>query len=255
MTNDRLAEIFNRQAQFVESLHPIHLANDMWAGPYPLLLDSRRDQEHFRLLAWRCTEELIEAVECHYECVDMETYDGKFKEEMADALHFLIELCLAMGITEGELVSGYEDTILNPGVDQLGYCFWQCGKAAEGTIPERIGNVGYKLGLAMHQLRQRPWRTDNRPTNRTLLVGKMHATWFTFVTACKRAGVNSNELYDAYFKKGVVNDQRTAQQHLNENAPYVRCSKCGRKSYDVISDAVQCGMTQPYGSVCDGILQ
>jgi len=224
MATDRLAEIFKRQLEFVKSLEPIYRDNLMFPGYYPLRLDSRDDQEHFRLLAWRCMEELCEAVECYYEYLDTESYEGKFAEEMADALHFLIELCIATGVTEGELVSGYEATILNPEVDQLHYCFWRIGNATEATIPERIGNVGYKLGLAMHQLRQRPWRTDDRPTNRTIFVGRMSATWYTFVTACKRAKIGPADIYNAYFAKSCINKIRR-----DENMPKSECSVEGKE--------------------------
>lgn len=38
--------------------------------------------------------------------------------------------------------------------------------------------------------------------------------------------------------------------HLLENAPFLLCDRCGRKSYDLIETV--CSMPQPSGRICDG---
>lgn len=210
---DRLAEMFQAKKEFLKTLAPIYRRNHFPDWSIPFELNGRHDQEYFRLLAWRVNEELIEAVEVYYECIDTESYEGKFREEMVDSLHFLIELCLATGVSEGELVSGFEGHATED-YDYLGRAFLHMGKCSEETIPQRVAFVGYKLGLAMHCLRQRPWRTDDRPTNRSLFVARMYGTWSTYIAACIRSHISAEALYEAFFAKSKINDQRIAEQKL-----------------------------------------
>jgi hypothetical protein len=222
---DRLSEIFTRQKQFVDSLDPILHKNGLFVGHYPYPLDDRKGQEQFRLLAWRYTEEIIELV-CLYSdpkglasFTFTEHFFADLCEEAADALHFLIELCIATGITHSELATGCEDRYrtyeLDP--DPLREIFeWSIEHdLAERETPEQqwVFTV-HKLGIAMHYLRQRPWRTDNRVTNRKQFVVGIHLTFRTFVRACIASGIDSEQLYQAYFDKGKINDERTASQKL-----------------------------------------
>lgn len=41
---------------------------------------------------------------------------------------------------------------------------------------------------------------------------------------------------------------------LSENDPYLMCSACGRKSWSLSAAGQRCGITQPDGRACDGIL-
>ena len=44
-------------------------------------------------------------------------------------------------------------------------------------------------------------------------------------------------------------------EYLKEDASYLLCSKCGRKSYGGDEVNSPCLMLQPDGSICEGILQ
>jgi hypothetical protein len=44
-----------------------------------------------------------------------------------------------------------------------------------------------------------------------------------------------------------------ALAHLRDDAPYVVCSACGRKSWGGDAAGSRCGMTQPSGASCDGV--
>lgn len=41
--------------------------------------------------------------------------------------------------------------------------------------------------------------------------------------------------------------------HLRDDAPFVVCSACGRKSWGGSPAGSTCGMTQPSGASCSGI--
>lgn len=212
----KLEEIFNRQAEFVKSLAPIYLRNDFpaHADEMPWRLDSRPYQEEFRLLAWRCTEEVIEAIE-EYAASSFGQIE-KFHEEIADAFHFFVELCLATGVTPDEVLDGLpmvaEDW--TPGSCRLSHSFRFCGTAPGDGIDTRWYCFVHLLGKAMFRFRQRPWRTDDRKTDRAAFVSDLSAAYFSFITACKRSGLNADSLYAAYFAKSKINDQRTSEQKL-----------------------------------------
>ena len=200
---DKLSEIFRRQAAYVRSLKPTYLNNGFYqyTKDMPWDLDGRKTQEEFRLLAWRCTEEVIEAMDSWEREAPANTF---YREEVADALHFLIELCLATGISEDELVSGVVLRTIVADVDRLDLAF---------SEPTGTGKHGWydfirALAFAMMQLRQRPWRTDDREADRKRWVLGMYLAFRTFVDACKRTGITAEDLHSAYFAKAKINDER-----------------------------------------------
>jgi hypothetical protein len=117
---------------------------------------------------------------------------------MADALHFFVELCLASGILEHELLQGntFDGIFL---------------RQDSAVIEEPWANTIRALGLAMMSLRQRPWRTDYRETDRARWVLGMHLAFKAFARACTDTGITPDMLYIAYFRKSKVNDLRIEQ--------------------------------------------
>lgn len=216
---DRLAQIFERQAEYLKSLRPIYRQNNfsLHAAPWPLDFQDRHCQEEFRLLAWRFTEEMVEA---------METFENlaprlAYHEEISDALHFLIELCIATGISYTDLITGmagttHEGTSFGPGPgeDSLDFVFSRVSLdpiySARWYAPIR------SISMAMMQLRQRPWRTDDRESNQPRFLLMMHATFYAFVNTCVRTGMNAEDLHRAYFAKAKINDERTASQPVHK---------------------------------------
>src|SRR5215467_11865710 len=101
---DKLIEIFEHQEAYMHKLLPTYIHNGFGEhASWPWDLNGRKSQEQFRLLAWRYTEEIIEAGETYYGSSNHEN----LKEELADALHFLIELCIASGVRRAEMLTGH----------------------------------------------------------------------------------------------------------------------------------------------------
>lgn len=98
-------------------------------------IDCLEDQELFKKLCWRITEELSEALEAHFK-------DGvdHIQEELIDALNFTIELMILYGWTPRD----YEH------LDN--YPFFGDG------IINRTGATIYALGLTANCLKNRQWR-------------------------------------------------------------------------------------------------
>lgn len=210
---DKLEEIFDRQAKYLISLRPTYLHNGFLkhASFFPWELDDRHYQEEFRLLAWRFVEEIIEATET-YEVYSQDKVVGReaFREEVSDALHFFIELCIVSGVTRSELLSGIAvnrtfEQDFGQG-DSLDWIFNHV--SMDVTVPNTWVEVIRALALAMMELRQRPWRTDFRPTHRGKWVMGLHLTFVAFITACRWSSITAKELHAAYFKKAQTNDKR-----------------------------------------------
>lgn len=217
----RLEEIFQKQASYLRTLAPIYEHNEFFshARPMPWSLNSRVYQEEFRLLAWRCTEEVFEALEYLYsnqEAVldNRPEAKAKFHEEIADAFHFFVELCLATGITSRDVIYYYEGMCIPLEQDALSHIFRFVGCRPEDTIPQRWYMFIGRLARAMMSLKQRPWRTDDRPTDEKRFNRDMAAAFVSFIAACRRSGVNADALYNAYFAKNKINDERRDGQKL-----------------------------------------
>lgn len=47
-------------------------------------------------------------------------------------------------------------------------------------------------------------------------------------------------------------DRSTWPAHLRDDAPFVQCGRCGRKTWDTDAFGTECRMTQPDGFPCGG---
>jgi hypothetical protein len=206
---DKLQDIFQRQAAYMYSLRPTYLHNNFQQllQPWPWDLNGRKSQEEFRLLAWRFTEEIFEAAR-HYE-IDLDP-EGQ-REELADALHFLIELCLVTGVEPAELLTGNPLARWQYDKDSLEEFFDQTKKGAEFSpldYPCPFYECVRSIGTAMMLLKMRPWRKDYRPTNRAAWVLGMHYVLRSFVLLCCFLNISAADIHAAYFAKGKINDKR-----------------------------------------------
>lgn len=214
----KLEQIFRRQAEYVASLRSIYLRNGFChhAESMPWPLNDRDSQEEFRLLAWRCTEEVYEAIQVHRMMLFSNSLidADNFREEVADALHFFVELCLATGVNSRDVIFYYEGFCVPEDSDALDHIFRFVGNNSEDGVTERWNIFVERLAKTMMLLKQRPWRTDDRRTDERRFKGAMASAFISFVAACKRSGINAESLYSAYFVKGKINDQRTTDQKL-----------------------------------------
>ena len=105
-TNDKLSQIFEEQT---ELMHKYKVIEKM--PEWPLNLHSRDHQKILKDFIYRVIEELCEAGHVlknkPWTQRDLETDVDHYKEELADALHFFVELCILSGIDAKELYSLY----------------------------------------------------------------------------------------------------------------------------------------------------
>jgi len=110
---DMLATIFAGQKQLMEKYESIERANGcvVVRPKYFGALDDRQVQMRIKDLAYRTVEELSEATNClknkPHKNTFVATDEPHFKEELLDALHFFVELCITAGLTPEDLFSLY----------------------------------------------------------------------------------------------------------------------------------------------------
>lgn len=199
---DKLQDIFDRQAAYIKKLEAPMLLNGFLTPEYPLNLDDRLAQEHLRLLAWRINEEVWEAIREIQE--DIEPSPGKFREELADVFHFIVELAIAVGVSANQLQPNLS------GEDLLEQSFRYAAEEEPPTLDSfwNLMQVLAALSIMMYGLRQRPWRLDNRPTDVNRLRGDLHTLYNFFIRVCIADLITANDLYNIYIGKSAINHRR-----------------------------------------------
>ncbi len=109
---DKLENIFERQRELMARYHEIERDNGLllYEG-IPVDLHDRMGQVRIRELIRRSVEELFEASHAlknsPWKQSHVLTDERHFVEELADAFHFFIELCLAVGLDADTLYKIY----------------------------------------------------------------------------------------------------------------------------------------------------
>ena len=108
---DKLEKIFELQGKLKEKYDIIERQKDFFVPDLPLDINTCKNQEYLKSLAYRVVSELIEATEClrnkAWKQSEVLTDLDHLKEELADCLHFYIEFCINLGITADELFELY----------------------------------------------------------------------------------------------------------------------------------------------------
>ncbi len=192
---DRLEAIFNKQKELIVKYKKIEGMPD-----FPMPIDSKESQKWFKDFFWRCTEELMEAWEC------AEDEDSlHFKEEIADALHFLVEAFIISGVEVS-----MPDTIPD-NLDKLDILFENTVSINYSKDWQRktaIFDVVYCLGMCGNTLKNKPWKQSQVLTDINKFHFNMNKTLIYFIKMCKTLDITAQELYELYFRKSMVNQFR-----------------------------------------------
>jgi len=195
---DRLAEIFDHQVILMHRFDKIERAHGFQIPEAPIDMQSFEGQARIRVMAGRVIEEVGEV---QTELGKAQPHIQDIHNEMADVLHFLVELCIVSGITPLSLV--------NPS-DMLGRLF--------SSTPRRgsaIAGAGYFLSQmvwemtdALHELKNKPWKQVGRSSNVKGFADHIRAVFSNFIEACTYLGMTDDLLHRCYFKKASVNSTR-----------------------------------------------
>jgi dimeric dUTPase (all-alpha-NTP-PPase superfamily) len=207
-TIGRLEAIFNKQRSHMEKYAEIEDHNGLLQTPaIPVDLNDRFGQARLKDFAWRISEELGEALDSL-----AKGEDAAYDEELSDVLHFLTELTILAGYTPQDIAGG-DDTE----EDLLFILFTEAvqiiptgSKRNYQHLTLFTGIVLQELALTMNCLKNKPWKQSHRETDVELFRQRLISTWIAFIALCIVADIDSDKLYDLYFGKAAINDQRRA---------------------------------------------
>jgi len=194
-SENKLDDIFQKQASLMNKYHEIEKQNGFPVFKAPVNLHGAQAQAKIKDFAWRITEEVGEALEAL-----AKEEDEHFKEELADALHFLTEMSILIGYKpEKTLEEMFKESI-------LGNCESETDQLNE--VYFRAGIFIMELGKAMNCLKNKPWKTSQMITDVDYLFKCLAKTWEVFIDLCDVGGLGADSLYDLYFRKNKVNQFR-----------------------------------------------
>ena len=220
-TKDMLEMIFDRQQELMEKYIEIENRSGIGKGILngePFDIDRPRSQAVCKDFAWRITEEITEAMEA-FELSKEEmgrfhssSNDEKYKssamesilhtkEECIDALHFLVELYLIVGITPSNLLGDSGNKLEN------------AFKASMMKRPADPYQPIHYLGLAMNCLKQKPWKQTHMNTDTRKFKLLLVTVFFEWVTFAKSLGLTAESTFDLYFRKSEVNKFRQGSNY------------------------------------------
>ena len=202
MEGDYLELIFARQRELMEKYHDIEKDSGlMQTTDCPVNLNDKRGQARLKDFAWRVTEELAEAYEARNK-----GHEEHCREELGDALHFFVELCILSGITAKELSPVSENK------DRLTGAFEQF---KQSIVPPSVAlsTVVLHLGVAMNCLKNKPWKATQMMTDEAYYKENIRRTFFAFVDLCYQVQMDAETLFNYYFRKSEVNKFRIRSKY------------------------------------------
>lgn len=200
---DKLDQIFRRQLELMQRYHSIEKANGLSiTEDVPVNLHDKAGQYRLKDFAWRITEELGEAFEALRIHPDIPEH---YNEEIADALHFLVEFTILSGAH------------LNFGIikgDKLDHLFEKLvgNFRSEIIIYEELlpfmAAVIESLAITCNCLKNKPWKNTQMMTDVTYFYTCLNHVWYNFAELCWESGLDADILLNLYFKKSEVNKFR-----------------------------------------------
>lgn len=194
---NRLELIFQRQHKLMRKYTPIEYKNGLcWTADCPVDINSRHGQARLKDFFWRCTEELTEACEANRIHPELKNH---VLEELADALHFLVEANLLAGIKpENYDEWGMQSRWLENMVDM----------AEKDDLEPGCFEVIYWLGAASNCLKNRPWKQNHQLTDIPKFKGYLMKALPLLIGVFVGQGINDDEIFRMYWKKSEVNKFR-----------------------------------------------
>lgn len=168
----------------------------------PVDLHNRHGQARLKDFAWRICEEIAEASDARTLHKDIPIH---CLEELADALHFMLELDLLVGLT----VHALAPSLL--GNCRLENLYHEVGKS-DASFDEHAWVVVENLGRAMNCLKQKPWKNTHILTDIDKFTVSLIDANYALFSLCFSL-MTAPELYDLYIRKNKVNEFRIGSNY------------------------------------------
>lgn len=211
---DLIRDIFNHQHALAVKYLPIEEKNGLLLyKQLPADIDDAKAQARIKDMSWRAVEEIAEA----FEALDLNEV-VHFYEEMADAMHFLVEkylLCNFIPTKPGEAVPFFGSSVNE--VTNLSSFFHDSLPVLtdEQSLRDRRPLMNQKMaefieacGLTCNCLKNKPWKQSQMITDQRKFYHKLSIEFESFIDLCMVSGFTDKSLYDMYIRKNQVNQFR-----------------------------------------------
>lgn len=189
--------IFKRQHELTLKYLPIEIATGLrWTDEIPVVIDSGKGQAQLKDMAWRVVEEVAESMESLLITKDSDIHP---KEELADGLHFLTEMMILADITSEELSSSDIQSLIAIG-------------SAISTIDEALTEFIIRIGIAMNNLKMKPWKQTPYKTDKVKLKKDLIKAYQAYSFLMLKI-MTPMEILDLYFRKSQVNNFRIESKY------------------------------------------
>ncbi len=204
--DDMLDDIFNKQHGLAMKYLSIEKDNGLLqTDAIPVDINDNKGQARIKDMFWRCTEELMEAMEAYEK--EEETH---FYEEIADAMHFLVEAFILADLypyTKKPTHGDNLETLFNV----LAYHIsapTEFKVILESSLRLSLQMFTQQLGLSANCLKNKPWKQTHMITDIERFTELMNGAFYAFIRLCKAAGFSAEGLYNMYVRKHQVNQFR-----------------------------------------------
>lgn len=208
---DKLTAIFEHQREQMTAYHEIVEVNGfLFDHKIPVTNQTIEGEEMIRRTLLHFMEEIAEAQEVFThkmgETDDREPYD-LLHEELADALHFIVEVGILVGMKPRE------------------FCWWEIKpqeELLEAAFANRVdldqsevieGEVYflwpyYYSGLALNQLKNKIWKQKLKNSDMHVFRKRVRQIFASYITLCWSLNLNASQLFDWYMGKAKKNGER-----------------------------------------------
>jgi len=201
-----IVTIFSRHKELMKKYDVIERKNGYYVPDAPYNLDDTKVQQRIKDMFWRVTEELSEAIETiptefqlseWTQFWDNQSTVRHFFEELADALHFLVEASILadLGPKKIELSSVSRDD--RP-----------LSEFNLGGVVDRVADIILRMGFAANTFKNKPWKLTQMPTDIHKFKRQLIEVWGFFDELWWYLNCTQKQVYVFYAKKNLVNQWR-----------------------------------------------
>lgn len=198
-----LKEIFERQMILAKKYTDIEKMGNLLETTN-INIDTKEGQLWIKEFAWRITEELTEAIQPLEENESLtDDHILHYFEELADALHFFVEMAIISGYSSEDFYELFDNGIEIYGIDMIEKD--EIGPRKLEGIRLNHWKVVYELGLMCNTLKNKRWKQTQLLTDHEQFSQYIKRAFEKLILCFIRAGCDIENIYNFYFKKSEVN--------------------------------------------------
>ena len=160
---------------------------------WPLNVNTREGQKWFKDFLWRTSEEIAESFEAYV--LKNETHTI---EELADALHFFVELLI---------LAGFDATWARKQLDRFSADDNTVYAASTDIEPAYLA-AHYWLGMVGNTLKNKPWKQTEILTDEKKFERMLSNAFLAIIDVFQANGADFNVIHSFYTRKNQVNQFR-----------------------------------------------